>query len=552
MSVILVVMGITIFFVSQQGTGSLFDLRQRASSPNGVATLNISPADSTTHYVGDILPLDVMFATNGKGVSGVSFRYTYPVNNVMEIFDKDAAVAGAQIVSHSTDLDPSFITTVNTASPQPNGKVYVDFAATNTISGGYKNSAGQKLATMYIRAKAPGNITLTPDQDNSVATENLSGADTTGKLDVLLTVPSYNIKIAADTQAPSVKINNVFDQTDTTYTSATVAFTWTGTDAPARPDGTFVPLTYSYQFDDTAWSAFAPRPFVKATLAHGAHVLRVKAKDPSGNVSTPAAGSSIYNFTLNLTPVITTIDPTSGTIGTQVTINGTNFGAERGAGVVKFGTTAAPAADYVSWSDTKIVVKVPAGANGDIKVVRAPLVSNAMQFTLGTMLRVVFNFEGITKDQGTQPVGVWVKHGATTIAPEGNSDAVWNANQGAYMVTIGPLPETFDTANDYVVSLKDASRLRKTFTGLTLSKHAYNVIVKKDAADALRLADFNNDNKLTITDIGLMLNKFTQLSTPATDALQQFDVNGDGTFDATDIGLVLSKYTKLETPGDGL
>jgi len=57
---------------------------------------------------------------------------------------------------------------------------------------------------------------------------------------------------------------------------------------------------------------------------------------------------------------ITGISPTQGAAGTQVTITGTGFGAARGSGSVRFKNT--PVADYISWSETRIVVKVPQGA----------------------------------------------------------------------------------------------------------------------------------------------------------------------------------------------
>ena len=58
------------------------------------------------------------------------------------------------------------------------------------------------------------------------------------------------------------------------------------------------------------------------------------------------------------------IDPTSGEVGTVVTITGSHFGASRGTGAnastVTFNGTAV--VSYTVWSDTRIVVVVPAGA----------------------------------------------------------------------------------------------------------------------------------------------------------------------------------------------
>jgi IPT/TIG domain len=58
-------------------------------------------------------------------------------------------------------------------------------------------------------------------------------------------------------------------------------------------------------------------------------------------------------------PVLTSLSPLRGRIGTIVTLVGAHFGARRVASVVKF--VAATATSYVSWSATKIRVRVPAG-----------------------------------------------------------------------------------------------------------------------------------------------------------------------------------------------
>src|SRR5208283_2279228 len=58
-------------------------------------------------------------------------------------------------------------------------------------------------------------------------------------------------------------------------------------------------------------------------------------------------------------PSITNVNPSSGAVGTSVTITGTNFGATQGTSTVKFnGTAGTP----TSWSATSIVVPVPSGA----------------------------------------------------------------------------------------------------------------------------------------------------------------------------------------------
>src|SRR2546429_2933577 len=77
---------------------------------------------------------------------------------------------------------------------------------------------------------------------------------------------------------------------------------------------------------------------------------------------------------------ITSLNPTSGLVGTSVTITGANFGATQGTSTVKFnGTAATP----TSWSATSIAAPVPTGATtGNIVVTVLGAGSNGTSFTV--------------------------------------------------------------------------------------------------------------------------------------------------------------------------
>jgi hypothetical protein len=89
-------------------------------------------------------------------------------------------------------------------------------------------------------------------------------------------------------------------------------------------------------------------------------------------------------------PVITGRSPTSGAVGSEVTITGTGFGTLRGTSTVSFGATAV--STYVSWGATQIRVNVPNGVVGasNITVTVAGVTSNAVVFTVsaGTVIYV--------------------------------------------------------------------------------------------------------------------------------------------------------------------
>ncbi|MFH1151112.1 MAG: polysaccharide deacetylase family protein [Actinomycetota bacterium] len=66
-------------------------------------------------------------------------------------------------------------------------------------------------------------------------------------------------------------------------------------------------------------------------------------------------------------PVVGTVSPAYGPVGTTVSVTGSNFLSQRGASTLSFGGI--PAGQYVSWSNTKAVAVVPEGArSGEVAV----------------------------------------------------------------------------------------------------------------------------------------------------------------------------------------
>lgn len=107
---------------------------------------------------------------------------------------------------------------------------------------------------------------------------------------------------------------------------------------------------------------------------------KITVKVPAGALSGPiiivSNGASSNSFNLSVTN-ISSITPARGLIGATVTISGTNFGLA--PGTVKFnGITAA---EIVSWTDSKILVKVPAGSStGAVSVTVGGTVHNGFYF----------------------------------------------------------------------------------------------------------------------------------------------------------------------------
>jgi hypothetical protein len=123
------------------------------------------------------------------------------------------------------------------------------------------------------------------------------------------------------------------------------------------------------------------------------------------------AGVLAATATANPAAVMTSLSPSSGAVGTAVTISGQGFGNIQGDRVVTFNGTVATA---TSWSETSVVVTVPTGATtGSVLVTRGSLVSNALTFTLGVPLYVnsTTGLDSRTKAQARSAATPWATVG---------------------------------------------------------------------------------------------------------------------------------------------
>jgi hypothetical protein len=100
-------------------------------------------------------------------------------------------------------------------------------------------------------------------------------------------------------------------------------------------------------------------------------------------VTVGGVASNGMSFTVTVPgPSITSLNPTSGAVGTSVTISGANFGGTQGTSTVKFnGIAATP----TNWGATSIAAPVPSGATtGNVVVTVGGVASNGAAFTVSS------------------------------------------------------------------------------------------------------------------------------------------------------------------------
>jgi hypothetical protein len=147
-------------------------------------------------------------------------------------------------------------------------------------------------------------------------------------------------------------------------------------------------------------------------------------------------------------PAITNLNPTSGPVGTPVTVTGSNFGASQGTSKVTF--NGADAGTAAKWSATSISVQVPANATtGNVMVTVSNAASNGVAFTVtapvisvtvtpkrgGATVTQPFSLTASVQNDSSHAGVTWSTSGGA-LTNETISSATFNATApGAYTIT---------------------------------------------------------------------------------------------------------------------
>ena len=180
-------------------------------------------------------------------------------------------------------------------------------------------------------------------------------------------------------------------------------------------------------------------------------------------VTVGAVASNTLTFTVTAAaPILTSLSPTSGTVGTSVTIAGANFGATKGTSTVKFnGTTATP----TTWSASSIVVPVPSGATtGNVVVTVGSVASNGLTFTVAAVAPTLTSLSPTSGAVGTAVTLTGTNFGAT----RGTSTVTFNGTSAtptswAASSIVVPVPSGAATGN-VVVTVNGVASNASFFT----------------------------------------------------------------------------------------
>jgi len=198
------------------------------------------------------------------------------------------------------------------------------------------------------------------------------------------------------------------------------------------------------------------------TLSNGNHILTAVATDTSGNTTTSAGVTVNVNNNVATVPSITSLNPTSGPVGTSVTIAGTNFGATQGTSTVTFNGKAAAA---TSWSATSITAPVPSGATtGNVVVTVGGVGSNGVSFTVPVPAPSITSLNPTTGFVGTSVIIVGANFGATrgTSTVKFNATSATPTSWSATSIT-APVPSGA-TAGNVVVTVGGMASNGVSFT----------------------------------------------------------------------------------------
>jgi len=141
------------------------------------------------------------------------------------------------------------------------------------------------------------------------------------------------------------------------------------------------------------------------TMATNVYVGLAVSSQNNSSLATDTLDSVSLSSTATPAPAITSLSATTGAVGSQITINGSGFGASQGSSLVTLNATAV---SVNSWSSSSIAVTIPSGAT-----------SGYLMVSVGPSLN---NCNPVEFDVTSQPLpGSWADQDVGAVGVAGNA-----------------------------------------------------------------------------------------------------------------------------------
>lgn len=334
---------------------------------NGV-TFTVSPSISSLSVTSG--PTGTAVTISGLNFGGTQGTSTVTFNGAAATPTSWSAASIAAPVPSSASTGPVVVTVGGVASNGVTFSVVPNIASLSPSSGGVKTF-------VTISGTAFGS-----SQGSSTVTFNGTTALPSGWTNTSIVVP---VPSNATTGPVVVTVSGLASSGVTFSFSATGSFSGTISKASdgTAISGATIQALQSGVSKGSATSA-SDGTYSIASLAAGNYDVRVSANGFSASTQTgmilTGGQTTQVNARLGV-GTITSLSPTGGPAGTSVAILGSSFGASQFNSYVTFnGALALPS----SWSDTKIVVPVPAAATtGPVVVYVGGIATNGVTFSIG-------------------------------------------------------------------------------------------------------------------------------------------------------------------------
>ena len=352
-------------FGTTQGTSTVTfnGTAATATSWSGTSIAVTVPTGATTG--------NVVVTVGGQASNGVSFTVLVSIELVQHGATDNGSSSSSTVVVTLSGVASGHLLTCSLTYGNPGGTTLsvsdnVNGAWSVATAAHFNSVIGQTTAQFYLANSKAGTATITgvpasAGEYGAMNCQEWSGVATSSPLDQTMQQDGTTPDPSSGSVTTTASGELILGDLENGYSpTAGTGFSLIDSDTSA---GTGTGLNTEYQIQASAGSIAATWTLAPASWT--AQTATFKAASGAGGTS----------------PSITSLSPTSGLIGTSVTITGTNFGATQGTSVVKFNGTAATA---TSWSGTSITATVPTGATtGNVVVtVNGLAASNGVNFTV--------------------------------------------------------------------------------------------------------------------------------------------------------------------------